>query len=463
MVGKKTKKDATKKKVVKVSKREVGSARPSAKEAKAIPLSLVPKWDDEAEVVIVGYGAAGASAAIAAHDAGAKVLLTEKMDIAGGNSGVSAGAMLIPENLSDAIPYYRGLSFGTADEALIRAFAEEIVGIPDLLRQLGAEFEVKRKDPPYFPALLNSRIQRIHYNPTGKEGFKFLRDLVQKRRIKVLFQTPAKALIQVPETREVVGVKVESAGKERYLKAGKGVVLACGGYEYNREMLGSFNFPGLSDFIFPWGSPGNTGDGIKMALSVGAGLWHMASLEWGAFCARVPSKEFGMAIGLGLGRSMPDGSFLFVNKYGKRFMQENLSLIHRKEPLEITHFNHDRAEYANLPAYMIFDEKYRKNGPIACTLKYFEELWGGPVGYPMVHNLYEWSEDNIPEISKGWIIKADTLGGLAAKIKVDPAGLGETVSKFKSYSATGMDPDFGRSRESLAPLETPPIMRSKLP
>jgi len=418
--------------------------------------------DRETDVLIVGYGAAGANAAIAAHDAGARVLIIEKMGVPGGNSGVCAGAMLIPESIEDAIRYYRALSFGTVDEKMIRAFAEAIAGIPRLLNELGAEFTVRRKEPPYFPSLLDARVQRIQFSPTGLEGFRFLENLVQGRGIEVLFHTRATALIQDPQTREVIGVKAERKGKEMTLKACRGVVLACGGYEYNPEMLANFNFPGLTDFIFPWGTPGNTGDGIRMASEAGAALWHMASVEWGALCARMPSKEYGMAIGSGLGRAMPEGSFLFVNQSGKRFMQENKSLIHRKEPLEILYFDHDRAEYRNLPAYMVFDEAYRRKGPIASTLEHFQELWGGPVGYPMIHGIYDWSKDTRVEIEKGWVFQADTLDDLAVKIEVDSLGLEETIRKFNDACGEGKDSEFGRAKDSLAPLTTPPFYAIEL-
>jgi succinate dehydrogenase/fumarate reductase flavoprotein subunit len=427
-----------------------------------IPFLKFPEWNAEADVVIIGYGAAGANAAIAAHDAGAEALVLEKMPTPGGNSGVSAGAMVIPENLADALEYYRALSFGTADEELTRGFAEAMVGIPELLTRLGAEFGILRKEPPYFPALLDCNVRRIQFNPTGLKGFEFLSNLVEKRKIRIMFRSPAKALIQNPETKEVLGVEGEAEGKKIHIRAKKGVILACGGYEYNREMLGSFNFPGLSDFIYPWGNPGNTGDGIRMALEAGAALWHTASIEWGALCARAPSREFGMAIGLGVGRAMPEGSFIFVNKYGKRFMKEDKNLIHRKDSLEILYFDHERAEYRNLPAYVIFDENYRRRGPIACTLKFFEGLWGGPVGYPMIHKVYEWSDDNSSEIEKGWIIKADTIHELATKIRVDEQSLEETLAKFESYSTDGKDSDFGRPGNSLAPVKIPPFYALEL-
>jgi succinate dehydrogenase/fumarate reductase flavoprotein subunit len=420
------------------------------------------KVDYDTEVLIVGYGAAGANAALAAHDAGARVLIMEKLGFPGGNSGVSAGAMLIPESIEQAVEYYRALSFGTVDEEMIRAFAEAMVGIPRLLTDLGAEFKVRRMEPTYFPTLLSGKIQRIQFNPTGQDGFRFLENLVQERKIEVLMKAQAKELIQDSQTREVLGVKAQKNGKEMTLLARRGVILACGGYEYNPAMLADFNFPGATDYIFPWGTPGNTGDGIMLASEAGAALWHMASIEWGALCARKPSQEFGTAIGAGLGRTMPEGSFMFVNRYGKRFMAESTSLVHRKAPLEILFFDHERAEYRNLPAYMIFDEAHRRRGPIASTLEQFQSMWGGPVGYPLVHEIYDWSSDNQAEIEKGWVVQAQTIADLAGRIQADAAALEETIRDFNRACKDNSDPQFGRTEHTLAPLETPPYYAVEL-
>jgi succinate dehydrogenase/fumarate reductase flavoprotein subunit len=424
--------------------------------------SLFPKWDYETDVLIVGYGAAGANAAIAAHDAGARAMIIEKLAFPGGNSGVCAGAMVIPESLEEAIQYYRALSFGTAEEEMIRSFAEEMVGIPRLLTGLGVEFKVRRTEPAYFPSFLTGQVKRIQVSPTGADGFRFLQNLVQDRKVEVLMDTPATSLIQDPRTREVIGVKAQSKGKEITILARRGVILACGGYEYNRKIIADFHFPGATDYIFPWGTPGNTGDGIKLATEAGAALWHIASIEWGAFCARKPSQKFGTAVGAGLGRAMAEGSFVFVNKYGKRFMPENTSLIHRKAPLEVLFFDHERAEYRNLPAYMVFDEAYRSRGPVASTREHFQEMWGGPVGYPAVHKIYEWSRDNQAEIDQEWVFQAGTLADLAGKIGADAQALEETVRNFNRACTEGGDPQFGRPGKSLAPLATPPYYAVEL-
>ncbi len=438
-----------------------GFAGWGSQETNAIPLDRVPKWDFTADVVIVGYGAAGATAAITAKDDGANPLIIEKMSMGGGNSGVCAGAMLFPNSLAEAVHYYRGLSFGTVDEEMIQGFAEAIIGIPQLLKDLGAEFEVRKASPNY-RALGGPEITYIQFNPTGVGGFKFLTRAVERRGIPAMFNTQARNLIQVPHTREIVGVRAEHEGKEIYVKAEKAVVLSCGGYGSNREMLEYYNFPGTTPYIFSWGSPGNTGDGLKLAGAAGAYLWHTSCYEWGPYCARVPSRQHGTAIGVGLGMANPAGSFLYANKYGKRFMNEGKSPVHLKEALEMIYFDQEKAEFCNLPCFMIFDETYRQKGPIAANLESFKRIFGGPMGYAMVHNIHDWSADNKPEINKGWIVQADTVRGLAQKIQVDPQALQETVEKFNALCGSGKEDDFGRRKNSITPLNTGPYYAVEL-
>ena len=426
----------------------VGMAQFNIAEAKTINLHHVRKWDYTADVVVVGYGAAGANAAIAAHDAGAKVIILEKMAIPGGNSGVCHGGVVIPDGVPEAIDYYRKLSFGTVDEEMIKGFAEAMCGIYDLLREFGAIVKTTRWSST-FPAFRKSMLTAFRFNPTGKEGLEFLSALVKKRDIKVMLKTSAGSLIQSPETGDVVGVKAESEGKEIFIKAEKGVVLSCGGYENNPEMFGYYNFPGLKDLIFPLGTPGNTGDGLKMASAAGAYLWHTASLQWAGFCAKAPSKQFGVAIGAINPKRAQANNFIFVNKYGNRFMKETKRMFHTKETLDILYFDHERAEYPNVPAWLILDETSYNSGPI-------ERTGLGAVGYANIHKIYDWSSDKSTEIGKGWVVKADTISELANKIKIDPKGLEETIGEFNNYCHAGKDLRFNRSKETVAPIEKPP-------
>ena len=423
-------------------------------EAKTVNIHQILKWDYTADVVVVGYGAAGGAAAVAAHDAGARVIILEKMPKAGGNSAVCYGGMAIPKSVSAGIEYYGKLSFGTIDSDTLHGFAEAMAGVPDLLKKLGGHVQMGKRSPA-FPALYHSDMQAFRFAPTGKAGFQFLSELVEERRINVMLNTAAENLIQIPETGEIAGVKASRGGQEIFIKARKGVVLSCGGYENNPEMFGYYNFPGLEDFIFPLGTPANTGDGLKLASEAGAYLWHTASLQWGGFCAKAPSKKYGVAVGMIIPRREKADPFILVNKYGRRFMNEAKRLTHNKGTLEILHFDHDRAEYTNVPAYMIFDETYRKGGPIE------RGMWGD-VGYSTVNRIYAWSENNATEIEKGWIIKADTVSDLAARLKMDQGGLRETVAKFNGYCASGNDVAFARSIVTMAPVEKPPYYAIEL-
>jgi len=319
------------------------------------------KWDKEADVVIIGYGGAGASAAITAHDAGAKVLVVEKMPFGGGNTGVSGGAFIQPTDLSDMIAFTRAQCYGATPEEFIRAFSETLMGTTDWLEELGGEVVKMGMPGALYPTLPGAKSVPICYMRAGpgEAIFKLLSSHVESRGIKVLYETPAKKLIQNPETKEILGIIAEGDGAEISFKAKMAVILACGGYENNPEMLGYFNFPGIR--IYPWGTPGNTGDGIKMASEAGAQLWHMICQEWALIGLKAPSELYGNGFTFGSLFAMP-GAYLYINKYGKRFMNESIDICHRKEELELTHFDQERVEYPNIPSYIIFDEALRKKG-----------------------------------------------------------------------------------------------------
>jgi succinate dehydrogenase/fumarate reductase flavoprotein subunit len=428
---------------------------------------LPNRWDYEADVVAIGMGYAGQNTAIASHDAGAKVLVLEKAPekYAGGNSSVSGGGMTVPTGVKEGIPYYRALAFGTAPDELCDFMAEALYKVPEQLNKLGIELIVTRSyerpapdaPPPSGLRLLPGAnygkiysIKPVQDAPpnfgAGKQLHMALDKCVKSRGIPVHYETRAKHLIQDPVTKEIVGVIAEKQGKKIYVKAKRGVVLACGGYENNPEMLSYFNYPGIR--IYPWGSPYNTGDGIKMVSEIGAPLWHTFSLEWAGHSVKAPSEQTGVSVQSALG-----GSYIFVNKYGKRFMNELKNMVHTKESLELTYFNHDRVEYPNQPFYAIFDETVRSKQRLGRR---------GGMTWNAVHGLYQWSEGSTAEIEKGWVSKGDTLKDLAARIKIDPDGLQETVAGYNQHCAGKKDPDFNRRDNSLSPLTTPPYYGMEL-
>jgi succinate dehydrogenase/fumarate reductase flavoprotein subunit len=427
---------------------------------------LPDKWDEEADLVIVGFGGAGACAAIAAHDKGAEVLIVEKApeEYAGGNTNVAGGGVNIPDRTGDDIAQrYYDLCWGTSPAEMAADVAEALAGVPEQLRGWGLTFEVSRPGSEASPySLWNALPGPPGYEEcgAGREIWQPLKALVLDKGIEVMYETPVKELIQNPATKEVLGVIAEAQGKKVYLKANKGVVLACGGYEANYEMQGYFHFPGVK--LYPWGSPYNTGDGIHMATAAGADLWHMASVEWGSPAIIEPSEEYGVSI------AIPDmispGNFIYVNKYGKRFMDEGKMLIHHKGTLELTHFEDTRAveEYSNLPFYYVFDDTWKSAGPVGWQQPVATMTGGAPMLWNGIHRTYVWSDDNEAEIAKGWIKKGNTLEELATNLGIDAAGLQETITRYKGFCAAEEDADFARRSRNLVPLETPPYYGMKM-
>lgn len=442
---------------------------------------LPTEWEYETDIVVVGTGFAGSNAAIAGHDAGAEVLVLEKAPerFAGGNSGVSGGGLTIPSNVPAAIEYYRALCFGTVPDELCVDLAEAMVKVPEQLKNIGiqlapvnffgtpsAESPPPAKKPTrrasglnLLPGAGNSTIYAILQEgetvprmETGHELYLAHKRCLQDRNIEVLYETPAKKLIQEPETKAILGIVAEHQGKQIAIKGRKAVVLACGGYEANYEMQGYFQYPGIK--IYPWGTPYNTGDGIKMVSEIGAALWHMCNIEWDGPCVKAPSEQYGVSIQTGIltARAIT-GNYILVNKYGKRFMDDSKSLTHNKESLELMHFDHERVEYPNIPFYIIFDETFRLKHRLVPKKNM---CWNG------VHELIDWSADNSDEIEKGWIIKASSIRELAGKTGIDAAELGKTVTRYNGYCRSGKDSEFDRRRQFLFPVVTPPFYSAEL-
>jgi succinate dehydrogenase/fumarate reductase flavoprotein subunit len=243
-----------------------------------------------------------------------------------------------------------------------------------------------------------------------------------------MLNTPAKRLIQNCDG-EVIGVAAESNGKEFNILAKKAVILTTGGYEYDKKALQNFvkGYP-----IYALGSPGNTGDGVRMASAVGAGLWHMN----GASCPlgiKVPDYEGAFPLLIGT------PGFIYVDKRGKRFVNEKSVELHAGL-LAVDFFDNHSLDYPRIPCYLIFDETNRLKGPVTA--------WAG-VGYT-AQKYYKWSKDNSAEIDKGWIVKAETPAELAKKIGLDSASLESTLSKWNEDMKVGKgDTVFGRQMRSL--------------
>jgi len=243
--------------------------------------SVPPQWDVEADVVVVGFGAAGVAAAVTAHELGDKVLILEKAPEGqeGGNTRVAGQGYLNTSSVDKAVAYLTALcGHFKVPEAMVRVWAEEMCRNNDWLAGLGCDPQEHQHQPVgiEFPDLPGSDcVHKFHDGPTYGYSltWKAFERLVKTRPIPIHYETPGRELIQHDVTKEILGVRAMRGGRTINAKARRGVVLTCGGFENNQEMIRNY-LPGVP-YCYTSGSPYNEGDGITMAMSVGADLWHM--------------------------------------------------------------------------------------------------------------------------------------------------------------------------------------------
>jgi flavocytochrome c len=401
-----------------------------------------PKWEHETEIIVVGYGGAGASAAIQAHDKGATVLIIDKSPVAGGTTAISGGIIAgadtsfqrargIADSPEGMYKYFRASGQGLDDPDITRVLCENSGSNIEWLISLGMEFKYLylsgAEDYPEYAAVTPPK-PRGHSVGGGGAFFKVLKDACDERGINCLYETGLKEIVASPEG-EVAGIRVESKGKTQYIKAGKGVVLACGGYAYNPEMLKQYSFDKGYRAKYT-GSVSHTGDGIRAAQMLGADLRCMGQMGLIPAVQRPRQKIARIVHTPGdpkyLRRDGGHYAIIAVNKKGKRFTDES------------GYYNYvayDMLLPGNLPNYLIFDEKVRTSGPV---------------------NWPPWGGNNNRDIKDGTTRKADTIRELAAEIVVDPDALEETVDNYNVNAENGVDPEFGKTRD-LAPVVTPPF------
>lgn len=451
------------------------------------------RWDMQADVVVVGYGGAGAVAAMAAHDAGVQVLILEKQSENNHipNTRMAGGIWHSPDKDGDrsALKQY-AIAMMSGDnipgklegeesdviDGLAEVWASETPNVIDFLKSIDPDFKGFRAGGPAFPKfpgasaakyrtylstytgkvdlMASTKDKPKNEKMNGEAFFACLKTGVDNRKIRVLYEAPAVALITSSQG-QVIGVTAVQNDHRLHVKARRGVVLTSGGYEYNPAMRRAFlQGPGVKGWTF-WGTPANTGDGIAMAMGVGAGLAKVASAA-GGLSPSVPLPGYpNTKIAVGLAGSTPNS--MIVDNYGNRYTDEG----------EVTddpnryYFYHKAAEfdvktllYPRTPSWMIFDEAYRSTTTVA--------LMGfGAVGLGYV----PWTTDNMDAIQRGWILKGNSVEELATKIKAQPdnrslmaeSNLAKSVSRFNALCANHKDEDFGRRAATLGPIVKPPF------
>lgn len=438
----------------------------------------------EADIVVVGTGAAAFSAAITAKQNGAEVIMVEKAHEIGGTTYRSGGALWIPDNRyqkemdlpeskEDAIRYmvrysyphlynpnHKTLGLPQNNYDLIETFCNEAGNMHDFMDSIGALKTIidinwtGQPQPDYLDSLPENKGIRgrsiFPMGPDGKHsyGFELIRQLHEWSKangIHIYTGHEASAILR-DETGAVIGVNTRMDGGDHKFIAKKGVIFGSGGYSHNPDMMLSFqrgpHFGGCS-------VPTNTGDFIRLGGKIGAKIGNTA----GAFRAQ---SLFEASI------ANPDGSnnafyiggdsVFEVNRYGKRVMDEKRDYTDRA----MMHFVWDpvRAEWTNMLLFVICDERVAKG-------------WAGMAPYP-------------PTLDTAYLIKGETLAELGENINLRLKDYGKhtggfslddtfvenlvkTKETFNQYAINGKDDDFRRGefnydREftSLPPMVTNP-------
>ena len=454
-----------------------------------IPKAVPKSWDLETDVLVVGYGAAGAVAAIEAADAGARVVLIEKMAFPGGLSIVSAGGIRVATDRDAALAYLVATCGGRTPLDLLEALADGMVEAPAYMRRLA---EVNGAKVRVVPALGNyplpghealgyceveavPALEEANCFPevgavkNGTRLFKVLADNVAARDIPVLMSTPARRLVTDADGT-VLGLMAEREGRPFAIRAHGGVILACGGFEADQEMQRQYFQKGD---VLTGSFRGNTGDGIRMAQAVGADLWHMwhyhgpyglvhpdPDYPFGLYLKAVPmwtpAPSGGGSLGAGtLGvepapgkvseKVLPRLAWILVDQTGRRFMDEYPPYPGDTGVCPFDAFDAKTHRFPRDPAFLIFDEAGRRMYPL------------GRAVHNDPHPRHPWSRDNEAEIAAGIFQRAETLEELAGLMGVPAAALIATVADWNAAVAVGADAAFGRLPETMAPLSEPPF------
>ncbi|HZT65062.1 MAG TPA: FAD-dependent oxidoreductase [Acidimicrobiales bacterium] len=390
--------------------------------------SRVGSWDDEADVVVVGLGCAGASAVLGACEAGAEVIGLERSSAGGGTSAQSGGVIY----LGGGTPVQRACGFEDsaedmrrflvaacgpdADEAKIALYSEGSVDHFHWLADQGVRWHDTFYAEPVYEVLTDDGLMfsggeeawpfceiarpapRGHYPRTeGRSGvllMKVLLEAVDRSPARVRTDTVAERLVVADDGR-VVGLVARRFGDEVRVRARGGVILAGGGFVANDRMLTQHAPWLVDDACYKVGTDTDDGRAIRMAQALGAAVRHMDAAE---VSNPAPPNVL-----------MPS---LLVNSQGQRFINED---VYHGRSGQVALFRQDKQ------VYLVLDEEIHEANP-----SWLKITWA-----------------------------AETLEELESDMGLPAGSLRATVELYNRHAEAGEDPLFHKNRRWLKPLRPP--------
>ena len=434
-----------------------------ATKAQAAPVPK--KWDMEADVVVAGFGGAGACAALEAAQAGSTVLLFEKAGVPGGSTRLSGGIVYAARTrtqqeagLQDTpeamYNYLMACGQGRAVPELVKTVADMSNENIEWLKNLGAQFPPEllamsgMEGLPEYAAVTQPMKRGHRVKGGGRVLFTVMQDAVKARKnIKVVLG----ASVTRPITRatstdsgcEILGVKVMYRGKEINVRAGKAVILATGGIVSGQDAI-----PWLKDYspqiamTVPTGDIHATGDGYKIGIYCGGALKGLNT----ACClpsALFPGQKMASIVYANIW-GIPN---IYVNQEGKRFTDEGAYYVVVCEEM---------ISKKATTSYCIFDAVSVKK-----ALDIAEQGKARGIS-PQMTIAIGLDPKNIDEqVKAGDLWKADSIAELAGKLQINPTALEKTLEVYNANAASGKDPDFSR-KKAVSPVKTPPYYAFKV-
>jgi fumarate reductase flavoprotein subunit len=374
------------------------------------------------DVIVIGGGAAGWSAALAAVESGASVLLIEKLPESGGSSALSGGCLALAgtdlqaaQGVVDSsdILFKDLCEVGqhVNDAALVRTYCDAQLATYDWLKQAGVTFS------PVIETASGQSVPRVH-TVDPADMVRALKAAAERRgKVDYRPNAAAKTLL-ADEGGRVKGVRLEDGAE---LIADKAVIVASGGFAKNPEMLDQYA-PQYAEAVFVAGA-GSQGDGLRMATALGADLCDMDFVK-GTFGKHPTDETNDHSL-----QAVYKGA-IAVNQDGQRFVDESISYKLLGDAVMAQPWH---------TGYQIMDQGIFDTGDDRVRILDFGR-----------------------RLEEGLFYVGDTLKELAAQIEIEPDTLVATVTRYNGYVEAGHDPEFGRKHlvhqhGALRKIETPPF------
>lgn len=402
-------------------------------------------WQAEYDVIVIGFGGAGATAARFAADNDCRVLLTDVAPAGheGGNTRYCGQLIAGAKNQEAYKKYYSQLTAPLdLDDKIIDTFVKGVANMPTYLKKYlhvkpfsfldhpdrPAVQSVKGDFPDYpnYPGASQYNLYTVHDGKQIEDGalWKALRNEVMKRldQITIWYESPAIHLLQ-NDLGKVVGAVIKRNNQNIYVHAKKGVILTAGGFENNPQKIQDYlNVPKM----IPMGTLYNKGDSIKLSIEVGADQWHTGIYNGGGIyhglTYAVPEGERGI-----LSFTWPQlytGSIFVVGNDGTRYFPEDQ---HSKAGYLFMH-GFGRHPYLTEQSWIIFDDKQKDK----------------------LINI----QDDALQNAINTAIVASSVSELAQKLNFDSDTFKKTVNDYNTFAKLGKDYQFNRDNRTITQLST---------